>query len=56
MAVATKMLDGEIQYRRCQYEDAFQSLRDCIELDDSLPYIEPGPGCSHPATPMPLCF
>lgn len=48
MAVATKMLDGEIQYRRCQYEDAFQSLRDCIELDDSLPYIEPWPWMQPP--------
>ncbi|KAL2399723.1 hypothetical protein ABEF95_000933 [Exophiala dermatitidis] len=48
MAVATKMLDGEIQYRRGEYDDAFQSLRDCIKLDDSLPYNEPWPWMQPP--------
>lgn len=48
MAIATKMLDGEIQYRCGEYDNAFQSLRECIELDDSLPYNEPWPWMQPP--------
>lgn len=48
MAVATKMLDGEIQYRRGQYDEAFRSLRECIALDDALPYNEPWPWMQPP--------
>ena len=35
------MLDGEIAYRRGEYDDAFARLRRSIELDDALPYDEP---------------
>ncbi len=41
LAVAAAMLDGEIEYRRGRYEEAFASLRRAIELDDGLPYDEP---------------
>jgi tetratricopeptide (TPR) repeat protein len=35
------MLDGEIEYRRQNYDKAFEHLRESIELDDKLPYSEP---------------
>ncbi|KAJ3454740.1 hypothetical protein MRS44_013340 [Fusarium solani] len=41
LKVAAAMLDGELQYRRGNYEDAFKSLRIAIELDDGLVYSEP---------------
>ena len=41
LAVAAAMLDGEIAYRKGDYEDAFARLRRAIELDDGLPYDEP---------------
>jgi tetratricopeptide (TPR) repeat protein len=41
LAVAGEMLDGEIDYREGQFDDAFAHLRRAIELDDSLPYDEP---------------
>ncbi len=41
LAVASEMLNGEIAYRRGEFDDAFAHLRRCIELDDSLPYDEP---------------
>jgi tetratricopeptide (TPR) repeat protein len=41
IAVASAMLDGEIEYRRGDYEQAFDSLRRSIDLDDKLPYSEP---------------
>jgi len=41
LAVASEMLDGEIDYREGQFDDAFARLRRAIELDDSLPYDEP---------------
>lgn len=41
LAVAASMLDGELEYRRGNYEAAFERLRRSIELDDSLPYDEP---------------
>jgi tetratricopeptide (TPR) repeat protein len=41
LAVASEMLDGEIDYREGQFDDAFAHLRRAIELDDSLPYDEP---------------
>ncbi len=40
-AVAEAMLDGEIEYRRANYDLAFQRLRDAIALEDALPYDEP---------------
>ncbi|KAL5603793.1 hypothetical protein FOVSG1_006543 [Fusarium oxysporum f. sp. vasinfectum] len=48
MAIATKMLDGEIEYRYGQYDQAFESLRECIRRDDSLPYNEPWPWMQPP--------
>lgn len=41
LAVASAMLDGEIEYRRGNYDEAFAHLRKSIELDDSLAYAEP---------------
>lgn len=41
LAVAGAMLDGEIEYRRKDYDAAFSHLRRAIELDDGLPYDEP---------------
>jgi tetratricopeptide (TPR) repeat protein len=41
LAIAGAMLDGEIAYRRGDYDIAWTHLRRAIELDDSLPYDEP---------------
>ena len=41
LAVAAAMLDGEIEYRKGNYADAWVNLRRAIELDDTLPYDEP---------------
>ncbi len=41
LAIASEMLDGELEYRRGNHEAAFAHLRRSIELDDSLPYDEP---------------
>ncbi|KAK4034945.1 hypothetical protein C8A01DRAFT_38578 [Parachaetomium inaequale] len=41
LAVATAMLDGEIEYRRGNYEVAFASMRLAIQRDDALLYSEP---------------
>ncbi|GFG18470.1 hypothetical protein IFM5058_09054 [Aspergillus udagawae] len=41
LAVAAAMLNGEIEYRRQNYADAFEHLRISINLDDKLPYSEP---------------
>ncbi|KAB8228405.1 uncharacterized protein BDW43DRAFT_291318 [Aspergillus alliaceus] len=41
LAVAAAMLNGEIEYRRQNYADAFEYLRISIGLDDKLPYSEP---------------
>ena len=41
LAVAAAMLDGELEYRKGNYEAAFGHLRGSIELDDGLPYDEP---------------
>jgi tetratricopeptide (TPR) repeat protein len=41
LAVAGAMLDGEIEYRKGNYDDAWSNLRRAIELDDTLPYDEP---------------
>ena len=35
------MLDGELEYRRENYREAFGHLRRAIELDDGLAYDEP---------------
>ncbi|KKK16647.1 TPR domain protein [Aspergillus rambellii] len=41
LAIASAMLDGELEYRRGNFETAFAHLRRSIELDDGLPYDEP---------------
>ncbi|PWY89054.1 TPR domain protein [Aspergillus heteromorphus CBS 117.55] len=41
LAVAETMLDGELEYRRGNFDAAFEHLRRSIALDDGLPYDEP---------------
>lgn len=41
LAVAEAMLDGEIEYRKENFDIAFARLRDAVALEDSLPYDEP---------------
>lgn len=41
LEIAEAMLDGEIEYRKGNYEEAFAHLRRSVELDDNLPYDEP---------------
>jgi hypothetical protein len=41
LAIAGAMLDGEILYRKGDFDLAFKVLRQSISLDDSLPYDEP---------------
>ena len=41
LAVASAMLDGEIAYRRGEFDRAFARLREAVALDDALPYDEP---------------
>ena len=41
LAIASAMLDGELEYRRGNIDAAFDHLRTSIALDDNLPYDEP---------------
>lgn len=41
LAVASALVDGEISYRRGDFETAFDHLARAVELDDALPYDEP---------------
>lgn len=41
LGIASAMLDGEIEYRRGNYTQAFEHLRRSVELDDGLDYSEP---------------
>ncbi len=41
LQVASAMLDGELEYRKGNHDEAFAHLRRSIELDDTLPYDEP---------------
>ena len=41
LAIAEEMLNGELEYRRGNYDVAFDHLRNSVELDDALPYDEP---------------
>ncbi len=41
LAIAAEMLNGELEYRKGNFEAAFQHLRKSVELDDNLPYDEP---------------
>ncbi|MFE7442614.1 hypothetical protein ACFU7X_19425 [Streptomyces chartreusis] len=41
LAIASAMLDGELEYRKGHHDAAFAALERSIELDDNLPYDEP---------------
>ncbi|MGW3652845.1 tetratricopeptide repeat protein [Streptomyces sp. NPDC000878] len=41
LAVASAMLDGELEYRKGNFDAAFAALERSIALDDNLPYDEP---------------
>ncbi|CAG9950705.1 unnamed protein product [Clonostachys rosea f. rosea IK726] len=41
LKVASAMLDGEIEYRRGNYETSFRRLKDAISLEDDLLFAEP---------------
>jgi tetratricopeptide (TPR) repeat protein len=41
LAVGEKMLDGELEYHKGNYEAAYTHLRESVRLDDNLEYIEP---------------
>ncbi|OJJ47391.1 hypothetical protein ASPZODRAFT_132377 [Penicilliopsis zonata CBS 506.65] len=41
LEVANAMLEGEIEYRAENYEQAFAALRRAIDFEDKLPYSEP---------------
>lgn len=43
LQVGTAMLDGELEYRKGNFELAFQHLETAIERDDALTYAEPWP-------------
>jgi tetratricopeptide (TPR) repeat protein len=41
LGVAEEMLNGELEYRKRNYDAAFAHLRRSVEVDDALPYDEP---------------
>ncbi|TVY24094.1 hypothetical protein LHYA1_G007970 [Lachnellula hyalina] len=41
LAIAAAMLDGELEYRRGNFDAAFSYLKRAVELGDALPYDEP---------------
>ncbi len=41
LAIGEAMLEGELEYRRDNFDEAFAHLRRSVELDDALPYDEP---------------
>ncbi|MEU9918529.1 hypothetical protein [Streptomyces sp. NPDC051001] len=41
LAIASAMLDGELDYRKGDFDAAFAALERSIDLDDHLPYDEP---------------
>jgi tetratricopeptide (TPR) repeat protein len=41
LGIAEEMLNGELEYRRGNFDAAFRHLRRSVELDDALPYDEP---------------
>ena len=41
LGVAEAMLDGELEYHRENFEDAFAHLRDAVQRNDDLGYTEP---------------
>lgn len=47
LAIAAKMLDGELEYRKGNFDKAFATLRQGIAIEDALPYSDP-PGWLQP--------
>jgi tetratricopeptide (TPR) repeat protein len=43
LAVGAEMLNGELEYRKGDFDAAFAHLRRAVELDDNLEYSEPWP-------------
>jgi tetratricopeptide (TPR) repeat protein len=43
LAVGEKMLDGELEYHRGNHERAYADLREAVDRDDNLEYLEPWP-------------
>ncbi|KAL1798765.1 hypothetical protein ACET3X_002802 [Alternaria dauci] len=43
LQVGVAMLDGELEYRKGNYEEAFKHLETAIQRDDNLVYAEPWP-------------
>jgi tetratricopeptide (TPR) repeat protein len=41
LAVGEKMLDGELEYHKGNHEAGFAHLREAVDRDDNLEYIEP---------------
>ena len=41
LAIAEKMLDGELEYHRGNHDTAFDHLREAVRRDDNLVYSEP---------------
>jgi tetratricopeptide (TPR) repeat protein len=41
LKIAAQMLEGEIEYRKQNYAQAFDHLRQAVDLDDNLKYDEP---------------
>ncbi|MEU1345077.1 hypothetical protein [Streptomyces sp. NPDC005827] len=41
LEIAAAMLDGELAYRKGDFDTAFAALRRSVDLDDHLPYDEP---------------
>ena len=41
LAVGEKMLDGELEYHKGNHEPGFAHLREAVDRDDNLEYIEP---------------
>jgi tetratricopeptide (TPR) repeat protein len=41
LAVGEKMLDGELEYHKGNYELAYACLREAVDRDDNLEYLEP---------------
>jgi tetratricopeptide (TPR) repeat protein len=41
LGVGDKMLDGELDYHKGHYAQAFASLREAVDRDDHLEYVEP---------------
>lgn len=41
LSVGEKMMEGEIEYHKGNYDVAFDHLRECVNRDDNLAYTEP---------------